>query len=87
MATKKIDQFWVLGEKTQPPFDRLTVQERQLLKWRYVDGKRSSQISQTVNEHPNTIREHLSKIKEKIRNTIHEEDMQEYLFLMQMEKM
>lgn len=87
MATKKIDQFWVLGEKTQSPFDRLTVQERQLLKWRYVDGKRSSQISQTVNEHPNTIREHLSKIKEKIRNTIHEEDMEEYLFLIQMEKM
>jgi RNA polymerase sigma factor (sigma-70 family) len=85
LATNKIDQFWVLGEKTQSPFDQLTVQERQLLKWRYVDGKRSSQISQTINEHPNTIREHLTKIKEKVKNIIKEEDIQEYSFLFKME--
>lgn len=85
LATNKIDQFWVLGEKTQSPFDQLTVQERQLLKWRYVDGKRSSQISQTINEHPNTVREHLTKIKEKVKNIIKEEDIQEYSFLFKME--
>jgi RNA polymerase sigma factor (sigma-70 family) len=85
LATNKIDQFWVLGEKTQSPFDQLTVQERQLLKWRYVDGKRSSQISQTINEHPNTIREHLTKIKEKVKNIIKEEDIEEYSFLFKME--
>ena len=85
LATDKIDQFWVLGEKTQSPFDQLTVQERQLLKWRYVDGKRSSQISQTINEHPNTVREHLTKIKEKVKNTIKEQDIQEYSFLFKLE--
>ena len=85
LATDKIDQFWVLGEKTQSPFDQLTVQERQLLKWRYVDGKRSSQISQTINEHPNTVREHLTKIKEKVKNIIKEQDIQEYSFLFKLE--
>lgn len=85
LATTKIDQFWVLGEKTQSPFDQLSIQERQLLKWRYVDGKRSSQISQTVNEHPNTVREHLTKIKEKIKNIIKEQDIEEYSFLIKLE--
>ena len=85
LATNKIDQFWVLGEKTQSPFDELTVQERQLLKWRYVDGKRSSQISQTINEHPNTVREHLVKIKEKIKNIVKDQNMEEYSFLIKME--
>lgn len=67
MASDRIDEFWVLGDNVDGPFDQLSIQERQLLKWRYIDGKRSSQISQIVNEHPNTIREHLSKIREKIR--------------------
>jgi DNA-binding CsgD family transcriptional regulator len=44
----------------------LTIQERQLIKWRYVDGKRSSDISLKINEHPNTVREHLKEIREKI---------------------
>jgi hypothetical protein len=86
LAADKIDEFWVLGEKNISPFDRLTVQERQLLKWRYVDGQRSSQISQRVNEHPNTVREHLSKIKIKIKDIIIENNLEEYITLINMEK-
>lgn len=74
LSTDSIDEFWVLGEKTFPPFDQLTIQERQLIKWRYVDGKRSSEISQKINEHPNTVREHLTKIKDKIIDLLKEAD-------------
>lgn len=70
MHTDFIDEMWVLGERVMAPFDKLTVQERQLIKWRYVDGKKSSEISQKINEHPNTVREHLSKIREKIEDII-----------------
>lgn len=86
LAADKIDEFWVLGEKNISPFDRLSLQERQLLKWRYVDGERSSEISLRINEHPNTIREHLSKIREKIRDLILELDLDEYSTIIKMEK-
>ena len=72
--------------KTASPFDRLSVQERQLLKWRYIDNERSSEISLKVNEHPNTVREHLSKIRNKIRDIILELDIQEYSLLIKMEQ-
>ena len=86
LAAEKIDEFWVLGEKNMIPFDRLSIQERQLLKWRYVDGQRSSEISQKINEHPNTIREHLNKIKNKIKDYIIELNLIEYNNLIKMEK-
>jgi len=86
LAADKIDEFWVMGESNMVPFDRLTVQERQLLKWRYVDGHRSSQISQKINEHPNTVREHLVKIRSKIKDAIIECDLEEYVTLIDMEK-
>jgi DNA-directed RNA polymerase specialized sigma24 family protein len=75
-----------MGEKNMPPFDRLTVQERQLLKWRYVDGQRSSQISSKINEHPNTIREHLVKIRNKVREAIMEQNLEEFIPLIEVEK-
>lgn len=86
LAADKIDEFWILGEKCGSPFDRLTVQERQLLKWRYVDGQRSSELSQKINEHPNTIREHLSKIKVKLKDLIVELELNEFSILISMEK-
>jgi hypothetical protein len=73
LCTMNIDETWVLGEKVFVPFDQLTIQERQLLKWRYVDNKKSSEISKKINEHPNTIREHLSKIKDKLAEFIMDE--------------
>ena len=66
--------FGLCGEKVYHPFDKLTVQERQLIKWRFIDGKRSSEISSKINEHPNTVREHLVKLKEKLAVIMTEED-------------
>lgn len=86
LASDKIDEFWILGERTGPPFDKLSVQERQLIKWRYVDGQRSSELSNKINEHPNTIREHLAKIKIKIRDLIIELELDEFSPLVTMEK-
>ena len=86
LSTDKIDEFWVLGEKNVSPFDRLSIQERQLLKWRYVDGERSSEISLKINEHPNTIREHLTRIKNKVRDLIIELEIDEYSILLSAEK-
>jgi len=68
-----VDEFWILGEDTQPPFCYLTVQERQLIKWKYVDGKKSSEIAAKITEHPNTVREHISKIKLKIKEILFSE--------------
>lgn len=77
LCAEDLDEAWVAGENNYPPFDKLTVQERQLIKWRYVDGKRSSEISMKINEHPNTVREHLSKIKIKLTEIIKQSDMPE----------
>lgn len=71
--SKQIDEFWVLGEDVDFLFSKLSVQERQLLKWRYIDNKRSSDIALKITEHPNTVREHLVKIKQKIINLLQEE--------------
>ena len=79
LAAEEINEFWVLGESCAEPFSGLTVQERQLLKWRYVDGLRSSQISEKISEHPNTVREHLSKTREKILRILVESKMQDVI--------
>jgi len=74
LSVEDIDEAWVAGENNGPVFDRLTIQERQLIKWRYVDGKRSSEISLKINEHPNTVREHLKEIKQKLVEIITEDE-------------
>lgn len=66
LTAEEINEFWVLGETCSHFYSQLSVQERQLLKWRYVDELRSSEISKKISEHPNTVREHLSKIKAKV---------------------
>jgi DNA-directed RNA polymerase specialized sigma24 family protein len=67
-----VDEFWVLGDSVNDLFQRLTLQERQLLKWRYIDGQRSSEIAIKITEHPNTVREHLTKIRDKISTILEE---------------
>jgi hypothetical protein len=74
---EEVDEYWVLGETATFPFDKLTVQERQILKWRFVDKKRSSEIALKITEHPNTVREHLTKIREKIKDIIKEAEKKE----------
>lgn len=73
LGTEEIDEFWVVGDTAMPPFNILTIQERQLLKWRYVDGHRSSEIAARITEHPNTVREHFNKIRQRIKDSLSEE--------------
>lgn len=85
LLVDEINSYWVLGQNVMPPFDQLSIQERQLLKWKYVDGKKSSEISNKINEHPNTVREHVVKIRNKIRDYIQDNSIEEYSFLINTE--
>lgn len=73
LGTEEIDEFWVLGETSLFPFDQLTVQQRQLIKWRYVDGLKASQIAVKTTEHPNTCRAQIQEVREQIRDIIEKE--------------
>lgn len=86
LSTEEINEFWILGESSAEPFSSLSVQERQLLKWRYVDGLRSSQISKKISEHPNTVREHLSKIRDKIARIVVESKMDDVMKFLDLKK-
>ena len=79
LVTEDVNEFWVLGETCAEPFSLLTVQERQLIKWRYVDELRSSEISKKISEHPNTVREHLAKTREKLRALVVESKTQDLI--------
>lgn len=70
LGTEEIDEYWVIGDSAMAPFDQLTIQERQLLKWRFVDGLPSSEIAAKITEHPNTCREHFNRIRHKLREII-----------------
>lgn len=67
---EEFDEFWVLGETTLFPFDTLTIQQRQLLKWRYVDNLKASQIAIKTTEHPNTCRAQLQEIKDIVKQLL-----------------
>jgi len=67
------DEFWVLGRTTMFPFDQLTIQQRQLIKWRFVDGLKASQIALKTTEHPNTCRAQIQEIRDEIREILHKE--------------
>lgn len=69
----EIDNLWVLGETAKGAFAILTPQERQLLKWRYVDKMKSSAIANKLTEHQNTQRERLQAIRVKIREYLENE--------------
>jgi RNA polymerase sigma factor (sigma-70 family) len=85
LSTNDINEMWVLGEDCYEPYNSLTVQERQLLKWRYVDGKKSSEIAQIVTEHPNTVREHITRVKAKIVDAIIENNMEDLIKMLKLE--
>lgn len=70
IASEEIDELWIVGDTCQPPFDELTIQERQLLKWRYVDRLRSSEIANRVTEHQNTVRENFNRIRIHVREVM-----------------
>lgn len=68
-----IDENWVAGDTAFFPFDRLTVQERQLLKWRFVDGEKASEIAFRITEHQNTTREAFHRIRRKLKEVLSED--------------
>jgi DNA-directed RNA polymerase specialized sigma24 family protein len=68
-----IDELWVAGETAMAPFDNLTMQERQLIKWRFIDGFKSSEIARKTTEHPNTVRDHFNKIRAKLKDILGED--------------
>lgn len=86
LGTQEINELWVIGQDCHPPYDALSVQERQLLKWRYIDNKKSSEIALIVTEHPNTVREHLHKVKTKIKDAILESQMEDLMEILNLEK-
>jgi hypothetical protein len=73
LGTEEIDEYWVLGEVALFPFDGLTIQQRQLLKWKFVDGLKASQIALKTTEHPNTCRAQIQDIRNEIRDIIESE--------------
>lgn len=85
LGTQEINEMWVLGEDCYAPFNNLTVQERQLIKWKFVDSKKSSEIALIVTEHPNTVREHISKVKEKVKSAIIDSNMEDLITMFKLE--
>ena len=85
LGTQEVNELWVLGQDCYPPYDHLTVQERQLIKWRYVDSMKSSEIAQVITEHPNTVRDHISKVKLKIKDAIIENNMEDLVSIFKLE--
>lgn len=77
LHAEMIDEYWVAGDTAQPPYDCLTIQERQLLKWRFADGDRSSDIANRITEHPNTVREHFNRIRTKLKAAIEEQALED----------
>lgn len=75
LGTDEVDEFWVSGDTAMWPFNELSQQERQLIKWRYIDGYRSSEIAEKITEHPNTVREHFNRIRLHIRDILGDEEL------------
>lgn len=65
-----IDEFWVSSETASYPFTKLTINQRQLLKWRYIDGLKAPKIAEKTSEHPNTCRAQLHKIREDLEDIL-----------------
>lgn len=70
VGPEMIDEMWVAGDTAFSPFDALSVQDRQLLRWRYADGLKASEIAYRITEHPNTLRDHFNRIRGKIMEEI-----------------
>ncbi len=77
LSSYHIDEYWIAGDTASFPFNILTPQDRQLIKWRWVDKDRSSVIADRITEHPNTVREHFNKIRIKLRKAIEDYDKEE----------
>lgn len=72
LGPDEVNELWVAGDTAMWPFIELSTQERQLIKWRYVDGYRSSEIADKITEHPNTVREHFNRLRIKVKEIMDE---------------
>jgi DNA-directed RNA polymerase specialized sigma24 family protein len=70
---EEFDERWVSGESAKGIFALLTPSERQILKWRYIDGEKASEIANRILEHSNTSRERLAAIKQKLKDAMAEQ--------------
>lgn len=68
--TEDLTDMWVAGKDCQFPFSELTVQDRQLLKWKYSNGDKTSEIADRLSEHPNTVRERLKSIQVRLEEVL-----------------
>lgn len=73
LGPEEIDEYWVLGDTALFPFDVLSQHQRQLLKWRYIDNIKASQIAIKTTEHPNTCRAQLQEIRDQITDILAKE--------------
>lgn len=73
LQIESIDEYWVMGERCSYPFTSLTIHERQLLKWRFVDGLRPNKIAEKTSDHPNTCRQHIKVIVDKVKKLVDED--------------
>jgi hypothetical protein len=62
-----IDELWVAGDTAYGVFATLSVHERQLIKWHYVDGEKTSVIATRITEQPVSLRATLAGIRRKLR--------------------
>ncbi len=74
----EIDENWIHGDGAVWPFNELLAHERQLIKWRYVDGLKPNRIAEKTSDHPNTCRQHIRLVTEKIKALLEEEDQYFY---------
>lgn len=70
LGADTIDEHWVIGDTCGFPFDVLNVQERQLLRWRYAEGLRTSEIAKRTSDHPNKVRSNLASIRDKLTENL-----------------
>lgn len=70
LGTDRIDEFWISGENASYPFTELSINQRQLLKWRFIDGLKAPSIAEKTSEHPNTCRSQLHKIREDLEDIL-----------------
>lgn len=73
MSSIKIDEYWVLGETCTFPFDQLTIQQRQLIRWKYEDGLKASHIAEKTTEHPNTCRAQIQALKQELKQILEDD--------------
>jgi len=75
LGARTLDELWVAGDTAFWPYNQLSVSERQLLKWRYVDGERPNMIAHRLTEHPNTSREAITRIKKKLAAMVDDQEV------------